>query len=281
MRKPGNKRVMTPNQSPSVGLCSQHKHPADVGTRGWAKSQRWHWNCGTCWGTRVEGMTCNPGRGFCPWNFISGEQKELGEERDICYFFSHFWAINFKVSFAGNTFDCDIVRQNSEGAPTSRKFPIPGSAGCSFEKPSLVKGVSAHDRGVGMRWDLSPFQIKPLWDSVKIAHCIWYIFLHWRTLMWVCSEALWLQIRSCSKEYLQISRVNGSWPGDEHHPHDEMSSLQDASVEGNKYGLWIFWALILKKSRVYINRKGKCQSENTLSVLMLDEDVWINHNSIC
>lgn len=158
---------------------------------------------------------------------------------------------------------------------------MPRSAGQGFEWPGLVKGSPAHDRGVGMRWDLGPFQLKPLWDSVKIAHCILYIFLNWRTLIWVYSEALWLQIGSRSKEYLQISRVNGSWPGNEHHPHDEMSRLQDARVEGNKYGLWIFWALILKKSGVYTNRKGKCQSGNTSGVLMLDEDVWINHNSIC
>lgn len=55
-------------------------------------------------------------------------------------------------------------------------------------------------------------------------------------------------IRSHSKEYLQISRINGSWFGNVHHPHAEMTSLQDASWDVNKYGLWIFWAPVLKKS---------------------------------
>jgi len=88
---------------------------------------------------------------------------------------------------------------------------------------------------------------KPL-DFSKITLFLLYIFLNWRTLCWVCSEALWLQIRSRSKEYLQSSRANGSWLGNVHHPRAETTSLQGTSQDGNKYGLWIFWALILKKS---------------------------------
>lgn len=82
-------------------------------------------------------------------------------------------------------------------------------------------------------------------DFSKIAQRILYILLNWRPLS---SEALWLQIRSRSKEYLQSSRLNGSWFGNVHQPHAEMTGLQDAGWEGNKYGLWIFWAPISKRT---------------------------------
>lgn len=38
----------------------------------------------------MEGVTWDAGRGFCLWNFISGKQKELREERDISHFFTFF-----------------------------------------------------------------------------------------------------------------------------------------------------------------------------------------------
>lgn len=68
------------------------------------------------------------------------------------------------------------------------------------------------------------------------------------SLSWVCAEALWQEIRSHSKKYLHISRVNGSWLGNVHHPLAEMAGLQDAGWDGNKNELWIFWAPIFKKS---------------------------------
>lgn len=71
-------------------------------------------------------------------------RKSWGKRRTLAIF-SHFWQIIFEVSFAGNTFDCDILRQNSEGARTSHKCPIPGSTGWGFGQPGLGKCFPAHE----------------------------------------------------------------------------------------------------------------------------------------
>lgn len=85
-----------------------------------------------------------------PWT-LSVESRKSWRRRETLAIFSYFLPIIFKVSFAGNTFGCGILRQNSEGAHTSHKCPISGRAGGGFEHPGLVKSVPDHDREAGMR----------------------------------------------------------------------------------------------------------------------------------
>lgn len=73
-------------------------------------------------------------QGWRGWHGMLGEDAALGilsvesrknwGRRGTLAIFSHFWLIIFEVSFAGNTFDCDILRQNSEGARTSPSLEV-------------------------------------------------------------------------------------------------------------------------------------------------------------